>query len=158
MEHATEEFYQQRIARLEELNTGLQTRVDAQVDHELNGRIAQLLQELENTQARLDRYQNSYNTVSSDKVSLVEGMKAWTLESLSDGTIDEYVAEQIAEIMGFELTQEFEASVTVEFNITLNARDKDSAQEVIDNIDFESIQWNDDAITSLNASVERTYF
>lgn len=156
---ATTEYYEARITELDAMNTRLNEQLVAQADYvAYESRIAQLLQELENTQARLLRYTDSFNTASTDKVNLIEAIKNWTLENLSDGTIDEYVAEAIAIIMGFELTQEFEATVTVEYYITINARDEESAREVVNEMDFETVQLNDDSITYLSANVEHTYF
>ena len=151
MEIATEKYYQDRIAELEAL-------VQASTDYARDSKQALLLQELENEQARTQRYIDSYNTVSITHIDKVEAMKDWTLENLSDETISEGSAEEIAEIMGFELTKEFEATVTVEYNIIINARDKESAQEHVEMIDFESVNYDSDAITYLSATVEHTYF
>ena len=43
---------------------------------------------------------------SADRNRMVEGMQEWTLEAVEDGSITESQAEEIAEIMGFELTKE----------------------------------------------------
>ncbi len=98
--------------------------------------------------------QRSYSD-SSDRNRMVEGMKDWTLSELSDENITEEQAEAIAEIMGFELTTEFELEVTVLYSITVNARDEESAQNAIHDIDFETVQYNSDNISWLSASVDR---
>ncbi len=98
--------------------------------------------------------QRSYSD-SADRNRLVEGMKDWTLSELSDENITEEQAEAIAEIMGFELTTEFELEVTVLYSITVNARDEESAQNAIHDIDFDTVQYNSDNISWLSASVDR---
>jgi hypothetical protein len=55
-------------------------------------------------------------------------MQEWTLEALENGTFDEGTAEEIANICGFELTKEFELEVTVQYSITVNARNEEEAQ------------------------------
>ena len=86
---------------------------------------------------------------------MVEGMKEWTLSELSDESITEEQAAAIAEIMGFELTTEFEVEVTVLYSVTVNARDEESAQNVIHDIDFDTVQYDSDNISWLSSSIDR---
>jgi hypothetical protein len=92
---------------------------------------------------------------SADKNRMVEEMKEWTLSELSDENITEEQAEAIAEIMGFELTTEFEVEVTVMYSVTVNARDEESAQNAIHDIDFDTVQYNSDNISWLSSSIDR---
>jgi hypothetical protein len=92
---------------------------------------------------------------SADRNRITEDMQTWTLAALESGTINESEAEEIAEIVGFELTKEFELEVTVMYSITVNARDEDSAQNAIHDIDFDTVSYNDDNISWLSASVDR---
>ena len=98
--------------------------------------------------------QRSYSD-SADRNRLVEGMQDWTLKELEDEDITEEQAEAIAEIMGFELTKEFEVEVTVLYSVTVNARTEDGAQNAIHDIDFDTVQYNSDNISWLSASVDR---
>ena len=91
---------------------------------------------------------------SADKNRMVESMQEWTLNALEHGSINETEAEEIAEIMGFELTKEFEVEVTVMYSITVNARDEESAQNAIHDIDFDSVSYGEE-ITYLSSSVDR---
>jgi hypothetical protein len=91
---------------------------------------------------------------SADKNRLVEAMQEWTLESLNEGAIEESQAEEIAEIVGFELTKEFEVEVTVMYSVTVNARDEESAQNAIHDIDFDSVSYGEE-VTYLSSSVDR---
>ena len=92
---------------------------------------------------------------SAERNRMVEGMQEWTLSELSDESITEEQAEQIAEIMGFELTKEFEVEVTVLYSVTVNARTEEDAQNAIHDIDFDTVQYNSDNISWLSSSIDR---
>ena len=92
---------------------------------------------------------------SAERNRITEEMQEWTLGALESGTINETEAEEIAAIVGFELTKEFEVEVTVLYSVTVNARDEESAQNVIHDIDFDTVQYSDENISWLNASVDR---
>ena len=92
---------------------------------------------------------------SADRNRLTEAMQEWTFEALAQGSINETEAEEIAEIVGFELTKEFEVEVTVLYSVTVNARDEESAQNAIYDIDFDTVQYNSDNISWLSSSVDR---
>ena len=92
---------------------------------------------------------------SAERNRMVESMQEWTLKELEDNGITESQAEEIAEIMGFELTKEFEVEATVLYSITVNARDEESAQNAIHDIDFDTVQYNSDSIQYLSSSIDR---
>jgi hypothetical protein len=81
-------------------------------------------------------------------------MQEWTMEQLVEQEISESKAEEIADICGFELTQEFELEVTVQYSITVNARNDEEAQNLIHDIDFDSVS-HPDGVTYLSSSVDR---
>ena len=115
---------------------------------EKDTRIAQLEEHIQKVTQR------SY-VDSADKNRMVESMQEWTLSELANEDITEEQAEQIAEIIGFELTKEFELEVTVLYSVTVNARDEESAQNVIHDIDFDTVQYDSDNISWLSSSVDR---
>ena len=92
---------------------------------------------------------------SADRNRITESMQEWTLSALEAGSINETEAEEIAEIVGFELTKEFEVEVTVMYSITVNARDEESAQNAIHDIDFDTVDYNSDNISWLSSSIDR---
>jgi len=92
---------------------------------------------------------------SADKNRMVEGMQEWTLGELENQDITEEQAEAIAEIMGFELTKEFEVEVTVMYSVTVNARTEEDAQNAIHDIDFDTVDYNSDNISYLSSSIDR---
>jgi hypothetical protein len=81
-------------------------------------------------------------------------MQDWTLNALKERLISESDAEEISNICGFELTQEFELEVTVQYSITVNARDEESAMNLMYDIDFDSVSHPDD-VTYLSSTVDR---
>ena len=92
---------------------------------------------------------------SADKNRMVEAMQEWTLGELENQDITEEQAEAIAEIMGFELTKEFEVEVTVMYSVTVNARNEEQAINAIHDIDFDTVDYNSDSIQYLSSSIDR---
>ena len=127
--NTTQEFLQSQIVKKDE-------------------RIAQLEEHIQKVTQR------SYAD-SAERNRITEDMQEWTLKALEEGTINESEAEEIAEIVGFELTKEFELEVTVLYSVTVNARDEESAQNVIHDIDFDTVQYDSDNISWLSSSVDR---
>ena len=97
--------------------------------------------------------QRSYGE-AAERNRMRNEMQEWTLEQMNDGTISEDTAQEIADICGFELTKEFELEVTVQYSITVNARDEESAQNAIHDIDFDSVSYGEE-VTYLSSTVDR---
>ena len=93
-------------------------------------------------------------TESAERNRMRNEMQDWTLEAMINNTIDESTAEEIANICGFELVKEFELEVTVLYSITVNAIDEESAQNLIHDIDFDSVS-EPQGVTYLSSSVDR---
>jgi hypothetical protein len=93
-------------------------------------------------------------TEAAERNIIKNEMQEWTLEAIENGTIDESAAQEIADICGFELSKEFELEVTVQYSITVNARDEESAQNLIHDIDFDSVSYGEE-VTYLSSSVDR---
>jgi len=81
-------------------------------------------------------------------------MYTWTMNALEEREISETNAEAIAEICGFELSKEFELEVTVQYSVTVNARDEESALNLIHDIDFDSVSYPD-GVEYISGSVDR---
>ena len=94
-------------------------------------------------------------TTASILNKIRDNMKEFTLEGLDSDDISEGQAEEIASICGFELTNEFELEVTVLYSITVNARDEESAHNLIHEIDFDTVSYDSDGISWLSSSVDR---
>jgi hypothetical protein len=97
--------------------------------------------------------QRSYSE-SADKNRIIDDMKEWTLNALEEREISETNAEEIANICGFELTNEFELEVTVQYSVTVNARDEESAMNAIHDIDFDSVSYGEE-VSYLSSTVDR---
>ena len=98
--------------------------------------------------------QRSYGE-SAERNRMRSEMQEWTFEAIEAGTLNESEAQEIADICGFELTKEFEVEVTVVYAITVNARNDEEAQNLIHDIDFDTVDYNSDSIQYLSSSVER---
>jgi hypothetical protein len=96
--------------------------------------------------------QRDYNTAGVLN-KLRDDMKVFTLEGLDDDSLTEFQAEEIASICGFELTNEFELTVTVQYSVTVNARDEESAINAIHETDFDTVSY-DEPITYLSSSID----
>jgi hypothetical protein len=97
--------------------------------------------------------QRSYGE-SAERTRMRNEMQEWALEALDEESITESQAEEIASICGFELTKEFELEVTVQYSVTVNARDEESAQNLIHDIDFDSVSYPE-GVEYLSSTVDR---
>lgn len=97
--------------------------------------------------------QRSYGE-AAERNRITSEMQEWTIEELDNNGITESQAEEIANICGFELTKEFELEVTVMYSITVNARNEEEAQNLIHDIDFDSVS-EPQGVTYLSSSVDR---
>ena len=97
--------------------------------------------------------QRSYGE-AAERQRMRDEMHEWTLEALNDSAITESNAEEIAMICGFDLTKEFEVEVTVLYSVTVNARTEEEAQNLMYDIDFDSVSHPED-ITYLSSTVDR---
>jgi hypothetical protein len=109
------------------------------------------IQQLEEAHAQV--VQRSYGE-AAERNRMRNEMHEWTLEQLNDSVISEDTAEEIANICGFELTQEFELEVSVQYSVTVNARDEESAMNLMYDIDFDSVS-HPDGVTYLSSTVDR---
>ena len=97
--------------------------------------------------------QRSYGE-AAERNRMRNEMHEWTLEQLNDSVISEDVAQEIANICGFELTQEFELEVTVQYSVTVNAQNEEAAMNLMYDIDFDSVS-QPDGITYLSSTIDR---
>jgi hypothetical protein len=97
--------------------------------------------------------QRSY-TEAAERSRMRNEMQDWTMAALEEREISETNAEEIAAICGFELTKEFEVEVTVQYSVTVNAKNEEEAVNAIHEIDFDSVSYNDDQISWLSSSID----
>ena len=109
------------------------------------------IKQLEEAHAQV--VQRSYGE-AAERNRMRNEMQEWTLEALDNANITESEAEEIANICGFELTKEFELEVTVQYSITVNARNEEDAMNLIHDIDFDSVS-EPQGVTYLSSSVDR---
>jgi hypothetical protein len=134
-----------------------QTVINATSDF-LNTQIAALQQTIKSKDEQIQRIiQRDYETAA--EINRVrEAIREWTVLELDNTDITTEQAEAIADICGFELTQEVEVEVTVTYNMTLQVPHGEDTESIVNDIDFESVSYNSDNITWLSASVDRLDF
>jgi hypothetical protein len=121
----------------------------------LKNQIIQKDERIANLESHISTVTQRSYTEAAERNRMRNEMQDWTLEAIDNGTIDESTGQEIADICGFELTKEFELEVTVMYSITVNARDEESAQNAIHDIDFDTVSYNDENISWLSSSVDR---
>ena len=121
----------------------------------LKSEIAKKDERIANLESHISTVTQRSYTEAAERNRMRNEMQDWTLEAIDNGTIDESIGQEIADICGFELTKEFELEVTVMYSITVNARDEESAQNAVHDIDFDTVQYSDENISWLSASVDR---
>lgn len=124
----------------------------------LNTQISALQESIKNKDEHIQRITQRDYATRAEVVSMRDNMHDWTITALQNERITEDVAEEIAEICGFELTKEVEVEVTVTYNLTINVPHDEDTESIVNDIDFESVSYNSDNITWLSASVDRIDF
>lgn len=144
----------QKEAPMDQTETPYPTIINATEDY-LKSQVAEKEQRIQELESHVQRVtQRDYST-RAELVAMRDGMQEWTLEAIENETIDESTAKEIAEICNFDLTKEFEVEVTVLYSMTINARNEEEAQNAVHDIDFDTVQYSDENISWLNASVDR---
>ena len=87
-----------------------------------------------------------------------DAIQAWTLEEFENGQLTESQAEEIAGICGFELTKETGVEVTVTYSLTVTTGPTDDVEDIVNNINFDTIDYDEQLISSLNVSIDRIDF
>ena len=133
--HATEEFLRDSLAKA-------------------TLRIGQLEEYVKQLQSAHANAVTRSTDEAAERSRMRNEMQEWTLEALENGTINQSEGQEIADICGFELTKEFELEVTVLYSVTVNARDEESAINLIHDIDFDSVS-EPEGVIYLSSSVDR---
>jgi hypothetical protein len=134
-------------------NTMDQTVINATEDF-LKSQITDRDVRIQNLEEHIQRVTQRDYATRGELQGMRDGMQEWTLNALESREISETNAEEIADICGFELTKEFEVEVTVMYSVTVNARNEEEAQNAIHDIDFDSVSYNDEAISYLSSSID----
>jgi hypothetical protein len=131
----------------------------------LKTQISALQQAIENKDAmilslqeRSSEHSQRLQSRTSELQTMRDSMHEWTMNSLEHDSITESEAEEIAEICGFELTKEVEVEVTVTYSMTVNVGPNEDVESIVSDIDFDTIQYNDDNISYLSSNVDRVDF
>jgi hypothetical protein len=106
----------------------------------------------------IDRLSKRYDTTINRLRNIEEGMKEWTIEAVKSRDISETNAEEISDIVGFELKTETEVEVNVTYYITVETEIGDDVDSIINDIDFDAITYDCDKVTHVSSSVDAIDF
>jgi len=121
----------------------------------LNTQIATLQQTIKSKDEHIHRITQRDYATAAQLQTVRDAMYSWVMSELENNEITSGQAEEIALVCGFELTKEVEAEVSVTYNVTIQVPIGEDAEDIINDIDFESVSYNSDNITWLSASVDR---
>jgi hypothetical protein len=120
----------------------------------LQSQIAKKDERIANLESHISTVTQRSVNEAAERSRMRNEMHEWTLEQLNDSVISEDTAQEIADICGFELTQEFELEVSVQYSVTVNARNEEEAMNLMYDIDFDSVS-QPDGISYLSSTIDR---
>lgn len=106
----------------------------------------------------LESARNINRSNANDMNTTRDAIQSWTLEEFENGQLTESQAEEIAGICGFELSKEVEVEVTVTYNLTVTVSPNEDVESIVNDIDFDTVSYNDDNISHMSSSVDRIDF
>jgi hypothetical protein len=98
-----------------------------------------LQQRVKSLETEVERFKGQVDFLTglqNNTVSTIEQVKDWTLEQVTNGAIEFDTAQELATLLSFDLKQEFEVIIQVEYNFTVRASTDSEVQEIIDNLDI----------------------
>lgn len=104
-------------------------------------------------QDEVSQQSSRISTMRSERQNLINSVKEYVVESLSNDEMSETMAETLADLCDFELTTEVTATVTVTYEIQMSLPVGEDAESMIQDIDFETVSYNSDYISWFNADV-----
>jgi hypothetical protein len=134
-----------------------QTMVHATTDY-LQSQINIRDERIQSLEQHIQRVTQRDYAGAANITAMRDQMHAWTTTELENQDITTEQAEAIAEICGFELTNEVEVMVTVEYSMTLNVPAGEEVEDIIHDIDFDAIAYDTDKITYVSSSLSGVEF
>lgn len=89
--------------------------------------------QIENQFARLSDYEGRIAKINNEK----DNIKATLMTALEEETIEEEVANEIARIIGVDLSRSVNVTVTVQYDIKLNVPVGEDVDDVVTSLDFD---------------------
>lgn len=94
--------------------------------------------ELEGMKERIQRLQSNIDTY----IEQISAVRDLALENIDD--VDNDFLTELARILGFDLSKEYQVAVQVEYVFTVKAKDESEVQDIIDGLDIPRL--HDEAI------------
>jgi hypothetical protein len=106
----------------------------------------------------LEAARNINRSNANEMNSTRDAIQAWTFEELENGQLTESQSEELADICGFQLVKEVEVEVTVTYSMTVSAGPTDDVEDIVNNINFNSIDYDTSVIDLQDVTIDRTDF
>jgi ribulose 1,5-bisphosphate carboxylase large subunit-like protein len=129
-----------------------QTTIHATEDY-LRSHIAEKNERILTLEQHIQRVTQRDYATAANLTAMRDQMHTWTTTELENQDITKEQAEAIAEICGFELTNEVEVIVTVEYSMTLNVPAGEDAEDIVNDIDFDAVSYDTDKISYITSSI-----
>lgn len=98
--------------------------------------------------------QRDFNT-AAELNALREDLKSFTVSELDNDNLTHEQAERLAVIGNFELTNEIDVQVMVEYSFTVNVPVGEDVEDIINDITFDNIDYDTDKVSLYNVSIDR---
>ena len=131
----------------------METNVINATEEYLRSEITKKDEEIKSLTNRLNSYSSHAISTGNALRTMSESLRDRTMNELDHNGITEEQTTEISEIGNFDLTKEVEAEVTVKYWITLQVPAGESAEDIINEIDFESVSFNSEAIENISYEV-----
>jgi len=131
----------------------METNVIQATEEFLRNQIAEKDEKIQSLEQQLVTAVESRNRAANALSNMSDSLRSWTLEAMDDEEISLSTAEALAEIGAFELTKEVEVEVSVKYWITLEVPAGENAEDLINEIDFESATHSSAHVINVSTEV-----
>ena len=131
----------------------METNVIQATEEFLRNQIAEKDEKIQSLEQQLVTAVESRNRAANALSNMSDSLRSWTLEAMDDEEISLSTAEALAEIGAFELTKEVEVEVSVKYWITLEVPAGENAEDLINEIDFESATHSSAHVVNVSTEV-----
>ena len=131
----------------------METNVTHATEEFLRSELASKDEKINNLTNIVNEYSKSTINLGNSLRTMSVQLQEWTMNELENNGITEEQATELSEIGNFDLIKEVEAEVTVKYWITLQVPAGETAEDIINEIDFESVSYDSEAITNISHEV-----
>lgn len=131
-----------------------QTVINATHDY-LQSQINQKDERIQQLEEHVQRVTQRDFRTAAELNAMREDLKTFTLHELENNDITNEQAEKLAVIGNFELTNEIDVQVMVEYSFTVNVPAGQDVEDIINDIAFDNIDYDTDKVSLYNVAIDR---